>query len=322
MPSLLSQEEIDALASACRAAGTTGDNAHDRGRERTVRPYDFTRPDKFSKEHMRILNSIHSDYAAAFSTSLGVILRLPVQTEALAVEQMTFLDYTQSIPEDTIFFGVSLKPLVPTAIFEFNAAVAYGIIDGLTGGSGAPVSNPGPLTDIDRAILCKVLDILLKRYSEAWAPYMAITSAIDDDNRAGPLDQVFSHGDSMLVCGYEVSLGTVGGSMTVCIPAGAVESILPVLDANRSAETSPKHDPSVKQALQASLDEAALTCHAILGRATLTMEDVINLQTDDIIRLDAKSNSDIEFWVGDSHAFSATPGRSGRNMGIKITKVR
>ena len=318
MPSILSQEEIDALANACRTAGTIGDSAL----ERSVRPYDFARPDKFSKEHMRILNAIHSDYAAAFSTSLGVILRLPVQTEALAVEQMTYQDYTQSVPEDTVFFQVSLEPLAASAVFELNSAVAYGIIDGLTGGSGMAASNPGPLTDIDKAILSRVLDTLLKRYAEAWAPYMAITAAISDDSRTSPLDQIFPHADSMLVSGYELSLGTVGGAMTVCIPAVAVESVLPMLDANRSAELSPKHDPVLRQAIQTSLDEAAITCRAILGRTTLIAEDVINLQTGDIIRLDARPNSEIEFWVGNSHSFSATPGRAGRNMGIKITKVR
>ena len=322
MPSILSQEEIDALANACRAAETTGENGRDRAGERSVRPYDFTQPHRFFKEHMRVLNSIHLDYAAAFSTSLGVILRLPVQTEALAVEQMTYQDYTQSVPEDTVFFEVSLEPLAPAAVFEFNAAVAYGIIDGLTGGSGVAASNPGPLTDIDRAILSKVLDTVLKRYSEAWSPYVSITAATADDTHTSPLDQVFAHADNVLVCGYEVSLGAASGAMTVCIPASAVESVLPMLDANRPAEVSHKHDPSVQAAIQTSLEEAAIACKAILGRATLTAEDVMNLQTGDIIRLDARPNSEIEFWVGDAHSFSATPGRAGRNMGVKITRVK
>ena len=208
------------------------------------------------------------------------------------------------------------------AVFEFNASIAYAIIDGLTGGSGMAASNPGQLTDIDKAILSKVVDALLKRYSAAWAPYMAITATIASDSNTSPLDQVFPQTDSMLVSGYELSLGAAGGTMTVCIPAVAVESVLPMLDVNRSTETSAKQDPLLRQAIQASLDEAALTCRAILGRTTLTAEDVINLQTGDIIRLDARPNSEIEFWVGNSHSFSASPGRAGRNMGIKITKVR
>ena len=321
MSEILSPEEKDALAEASRNVRGAQKNApRDRTAGRAVRSYDFARPDKFSKEHMRILNSIHANYATAFSTALGALLRRPIEAEPTGVGHLNYQDYSDSIPENTPFFEASFDPLTPTAIFGCDPLIISACIDGLTGGTGANEVDASKLTELDRAIMLKVLENLVDKYAKAWMPYLGLKAAVKDAGLAAPFNQVFLPTEPVLVCHYNVSLGEINGVTSVCLPTRDVEEVLSSLSAGRTIGSAPKQTREVKEALRNSLDEVALPCKAILGRATLTMEEVINLQKGDIVRLDAKPNSEVELWIGDKQTYLGVPGMAGRNLGIEITR--
>ena len=321
MSDILSQDEINALLGAYHAAENQGKTFRDKSSDQQVRLYDFARPDKFSKEHLKVLNSIHSKYATGFSVILAMLLHLSVEADLLAVDQVTYREYCASVPESTLFCDVNLDPLTSTAIFEFNPSIAGACIDGLTGGSGVAISQASDLTDIDRAIMAKVVDTVMKKYDEAWSPYVGLRSKVREASSNATFNQVFLPTEPVLVCGYEVSVGEAVGMMSICIPASAVEAILPNLTVGKSVGSISRQTSPMLEALKTSLDDVPLHCKAILGRTTLTMEDVINLQIGDVITLDAPSNSEVEMWVGDYQTCFGIPGRSGRKLGIKVTRT-
>jgi len=329
MSEILSPEEKDALAEASRTARGPEKAARDKAPERPVRFYDFARPDKFSKEHMRILGSIHANYATGFSTTLGALLRLPVEAEPTGVGHFNYQDYLESIPENTPSFEVTLDGSLTTAvfgttaIFGFDPSIISMCIDGLTGGaggSGANVVDAAELTDLDRAIMLRILENLVDKYAKAWMPYLGLKAAVKDASLATPFNQVFLPAEPVLVCRYNVSLGEIKGVMSVCLRTSDVEGILPSLSASSTIGPTSTQTQAVKDALRKSVDDVLLPCRAILGRATLTTEEIINLQKGDVIKLDATPNSEVEFWIGNKKTYLGTPGLAGRNLGIQITR--
>lgn len=321
MSDILSTEEISALLSAYRAAEHQGAKKRDKSTDQQVRPYDFARPDKFSRENLRTLHSIHKKYANDFAISLTSILHMPVQTDLLSVDQVAYWEYLASVPENTLFCDVNLEPLSSTTIFEFNPSIASSCIDGLTGGSGIAVSHEFDLTDIDKAIMSRLVGLLLKRYEEAWKPYISINASVHEADTRGSFQQLFIPTEPVLVCVYELHISQCVGLMSICIPAGAVEAILPSLSAGRVFNTLARPSPAAANALQHNLQEVEMECSAILGRTTLTMGDVMNLHEGDIIRLESKPSSEIEFWVGDTQTYFAVPGKSGRKLGVRVTRT-
>ena len=57
---------------------------------RRASPYDFRAPDRFSKEHIRILQMIHTTLGRHFGGSLSAALRSSVQVTFARIEQSTF----------------------------------------------------------------------------------------------------------------------------------------------------------------------------------------------------------------------------------------
>lgn len=74
MGEVLSQNEIDSLLQALSTGELDVDEMKS-APEKSVKNYDFKRPAKFSKEHLRTLEIIFEHYGRLLSTNLPVYLR-------------------------------------------------------------------------------------------------------------------------------------------------------------------------------------------------------------------------------------------------------
>ena len=96
MGEVLSQNEIDNLLAALSTGELDVDSIPD-AEEKQVRNYDFGRPTKFSKEHLRTLEIIFEHYGRLISTNLPVYLRKNVQVSVASSETVTFNEFSNEI---------------------------------------------------------------------------------------------------------------------------------------------------------------------------------------------------------------------------------
>ncbi|MGQ9454403.1 MAG: flagellar motor switch protein FliM [Armatimonadota bacterium] len=316
MNEVLSQEEIDALIESYKLA--TGSEDTGKSAKTAVRVYDFTRPDKFSKEHLRALNAIHSRHCSSLSAGLVSILRVEVQTELLALDQLTYREYIASVSESSLFAEVSLEPLAPTSIFEFSPSLVGICVDLLAGAPGVSEVYASRITDIDKELFRPIIEMVLKRYSDVWASSVVFKPRIDDLFTDATTKQVLLPTEGVLVCSYEVTMMEHSHLMSICIPASAIEAILPALEMGKSSLSSAQKS-EVNEAIKKSFVDVELECKAILGRTELPLSDLMSLEVGDLIRLPIRQDSPTELWIDDVPSFAGTLGRSGRNLAIKIT---
>ncbi len=78
MSEVLSQDEIDKLLNQL-STGELDVEQIQESKEKQIKDYDFKRPAKFSKEHLRTLEIIYEHYGRLLSTNLPVYLRKNVQ---------------------------------------------------------------------------------------------------------------------------------------------------------------------------------------------------------------------------------------------------
>ena len=78
MGDTLSQAEIDNLLNALNNGELDADELNNTP-EKSIRNYDFARPSKFSKDHLRTLEIIFENYGRLMSTNLPAYLRKNIQ---------------------------------------------------------------------------------------------------------------------------------------------------------------------------------------------------------------------------------------------------
>ena len=319
MPELLSQEEINALTEAYKASNGAED--HPVTSDKQVRAYDFARPDKFCKEHLKALNLIHAKHGASLAISLTTMLRLDTQVSLLAIDQLAWKEYCASAPEGTLFAEVSLDPLTSFAVFEFNPSLVCACVDMLAGSPAVSKIAEAKISEIDKAVMRRVVDLALKKYAEAWSSSVAFKPKVNILTIESGTRQALLPSEAVLMCAYEVTLGSHSSLMSVCIPASAVEAVLPVLTLGRTLNVSDQHAIVVNEAVRKTFEQVEVECRGILGRTTLPLGDIAELEVGDLIRLPVRSDGCAERWVENVRAFAGTLGRAGRSLAIKVAQV-
>lgn len=319
MVDALSQDEINALMEAYKTTG--GKEIGTKAPEKQVRLYDFARPDKFSKEHLRSLNGIHAKHGAAFAAALSTLIRVASQADLLALDQLAYREYCASVPDGTLFVEVGLEPLASTAIFEFNPLFVSACVDLLSGGVNVLKTASSEITEIDKAIIRPVVDLALRKYAEAWSSYVGFEPRITCMTTETTTRQVLLASEAVLVSGYEVSVGDCVSMMSVCIPASAVEAVLPALTLGRVLNSHARRLDKTNEALKKNFDAVEMECHAVLGRTNLSLGEVVDLEVGDLIRLPTKADGELEFWVENVAAFSGVLGVSGKNLAVQISET-
>ena len=73
--------------------------------------YNFRRPDKFSKDHLKVLQDIHKEFSRQLSLLLSTYLRLNLDVEVVSVDQLTYEEFTRSLPAPITVCVLELNPL-------------------------------------------------------------------------------------------------------------------------------------------------------------------------------------------------------------------
>ena len=155
MGDVLSQNEIDALLNALSSGELDVDEIKDSG-EKQVKDYDFARPSKFSKEHLRTLEIIFEHYGRLLQTNLPVYLRKSVQVEVMRSEAVTYQEFSNALSNPVLLCMIGVEPLPGNIVLELAENIGYAIVDRMLGGLGNQLDKSREFSEIELLILTKI----------------------------------------------------------------------------------------------------------------------------------------------------------------------
>ena len=124
MSDILSQSEIDNLLKQLSDGDLDVDQIQGED-EKQVKNYDFSRPTKFSKEHLRTLEIIFEHYSRLVSTNLPVYLRKNVQVSVASSETVTFSEFSNALSNPSVLGIINFAPLNGNIIIEIATVYLY-----------------------------------------------------------------------------------------------------------------------------------------------------------------------------------------------------
>lgn len=80
-------------------------------------------------------------------------------------------------------------------------------------------------------------------------------------------------------------------------------------------------DESYEQFVESMVRRVDVPVKAVLGKSVITVNDFVNIQVGDIIRLDSKVDDELNVYVGNIKKFSAVPGASKEAYAVRVTSV-
>ena len=231
----LTQKEIEELISSMIAKSTDDDRA------KVVKPrlrvYDFKRPDKFSKDHLRGVQLLFDNFCRLVTSYFSGLFRLAIHSNVVSVDQVTYEEFSADLSSPCSVAVVDWEPLPSNMLVNFSPQIALQMVDRLCGGPGNTTTTvvSRALTEIETAVLRRVAETMADILTTALKVQYRRTQAFCVVNRGEPLfvQQAMAPNDIVMSVTIDVKFGTQSGSIEFCLPYELLEPVLPALSAHR-----------------------------------------------------------------------------------------
>lgn len=321
MGEVLSQNEIDSLLNALSNGELDVDEMKDTG-EKQVKNYDFARPAKFSKEHLRTMEIIFEHYGRLLSTNLPVYLRKNIQVEVMNSEAVTYSEFSNALSNPVILGIVNFAPLQGNIIVELASNLGYAMVDRMLGGAGLPLERTRDFSEIELLIIERIMNVCINLLREPWENVVDIHPRLERIETNSQFAQIISPSEMIAIITINLKIGDVEGLMNVCLPYMTLEDVMDKLNTKYWYSTMQERDEKgYTDAIESMISKAPMPVKAVLGNSSISVNDFINLQVGDIIRLDTKVDEELDVYVGNIKKFTALPGASGEKYAVRVTSV-
>ncbi len=330
MADVLDQSEIDALLAAVDAGDVEEEDntiqifsRHRRDLDNVeVRPYDFKRPERVSKDQMRSLQTLHEAFARNFGAALSGFLRTIVEVKVSNCEQMTYAEFISGLPNPTSFNLIEAKPLEGQMCLEISPLIIYPIIDRLLGGTNQELFIPQrPMTAIETRLISKVTNRGLAALEEAWVGIKALQFSIVATESNPQLVQIVPPNEVVVVVGFELKTSNRAGTMNLCIPYNVIEPIMEDLSAQSWFNAARSNQsPDIQHKIGRSLNQAVVTITGLLAETTITVRDLLGLSPGDLLMTERPASSPIMLAVENEKQFLAHIGQYKGARAVRIVR--
>lgn len=321
MGDVLSQSEIDSLLAALSSGELDADEIKQTN-DKVIKNYDFNRPSKFSKEHLRTLEIIFEHYSRLLATSLPVYLRKNVQVEVINSEAQVYQEFSNALSNPVLLGIIDFSPLEGNIIIEIADNIGYAIVDRMLGGVGVPLEKSRDFSEIELAIIERIFTVATNLMLEPWANVVELEPRLQRIETNSQFAQIISPSEMASIITMNMRIGNVEGMINVCLPYEVLEPVIDKLNTKYWYSTVKVADStSNKEVIEVAIAKAKVPVKAVLGHSVISVNDFVNIQKGDIIKLDTKVSDQLTVYVGNMKKFYALPGSSSDSYAVKISQV-
>ena len=278
MSDILSQNEIDNLLQAL-SSGEVDAEEMKASSERQVKNYDFSRPSKFSKEHLRTLEIIFEHYGRLLSTNLPVYLRKNIQVEVMNSEAVTYMEFSNSLSNPVLLGIVNFEPLEGNIIIEMASKLGYAIVDRMLGGEGEPLDKIREYSEIELLIIERIMTACVQLLREPWENVVDIHPRLERIETNSQFAQIISPSEMIAIVTISIKIGDVEGFMNVCLPYITLEPVMDKLNTKFwYSNMQERSGMEYAEAIESLISKAVIPVKAILGNSVISVSDFSGFQ--------------------------------------------
>ncbi len=281
--------------------------------------YDFRSPSRFSREQVRALQMVNETFARQMATVLSTTLRIVGHSALTGVEQVTYDDYSRALPNPSLLAVVEFAPMGGDGVFQMPMNVVMSIIDRLLGGPGTDDQPSRALSDIEAGLIRNLVQRIVRELTYAFdtlAPVKATVSSLESDVQ---LLQLAPPQDPMVVSNFEIRIGDLSSTATLCMPVTTVSPVLDVLKAKPQELTGPQ--AAAAKALNGKMHEVPVTVSVVFEPISLTSGEVLDLQVGDVLPLRHPTNQPLTLSADGVPVGAAVPGSHGSRLACQIVNL-
>jgi flagellar motor switch protein FliM len=276
--------------------GSTTSGRSKRGEART---YDFRRPTKLSREHVRVLQIAQESFARQATTILTTLLRTGARVDLIGIEQSSYDDYIVTLPNPAFITTFSIEPLAGKGMLAYSLDIAMAMVDHMLGGSGRAEQPNRPMTAMESTITSHLLERLLEEMAATFAPIAEIQPYMLGFEYNPQLAQAASGSDTVMVANFSLAVGTREGQATLVLPFSSFAQALNNAASPQLSDSALAKRKRAAEALTVRLNLVPVDVSVRFAPLTVSSADLLSLAVGDVLLLRHAPDSPLEVTTND-----------------------
>ncbi len=322
MAEVLSQSQIDALLNAARSGEMDLDAPTEKKQEQKYRKYDFYSPRKFTKDRLKMLNSIFEGYARVINSRINALLHATCEIEVDSVEEQRYYEFANGLNESDVvsLAEIDLEHLKgdDPILVHLDTPVVLSMLDRLMGGEGDPdptISSEYNLTDLELNMYEDLVSDFVPILGGSWENYITIQFSYIRTEVNPTLVQLIGYDETVVIVGLNIKFPNCTGRMSLCLPGEMLTNIFTEISKNNSRRTTGE-DKS--EEIFDTLRESELEIVAELARTRILLSDLYHLNVGDVVDIKRSKDSPVFLNIGGRRWFDGHMGTSNKQVAVKI----
>ena len=296
MAEVLSQSQIDALLNAARS-GEMDLDAPALEPEKKYKKYDFYSPRKFTKERIKMLNSIFEGYARVINSRINALLHTTCEIEVESIEEQRYNEFSNALTESDVLALAKidqeqLQEESPILV-HLDTEIVLTMVDRMMGGDGAPDSNLATdykMTDLELNMYEDIIGGLIELLGGSWENYIGLKFEYVRTEVNPTLVQLIGFDETVILVGLDIKFPNCSGRMSLVLPGVMLTNIFAEIGKSTARHVTGE-DKSDE--IFGSLRESDLEIVAELARTRLLLSDLYHLNVGDVVDIKQPKDSPI-----------------------------
>ena len=322
MAEVLSQSQIDALLNAARSGEMDLDAPTEKTPEQKYRKYDFYSPRKFTKDRLKMLNSIFESYARVINSRINALLHATCEIEVDSVEEQRYYEFGNALTESDVvsLAEIDLDHLKgdDPILVHLDTPVVLSMLDRLMGGEGDPdpaLSSEYNLTDLELNMYEDLIGDLVPILGGSWENYITVHFSYIRTEVNPTLVQLIGYDETVVIVGLNIKFPNCTGRLSLCLPGEMLTNIFSEISKSNSRRTTGEDQ---SDEIFDSLRESELEIVAELARTRILLSDLYHLNVGDVVDIKRSKDSPVFLNIGGRRWFDGHMGTSNKQVAVKI----
>ena len=313
----LSQDEVDALLKGVTGESDEPESADDG--EGGIRAYNLGTQERIVRGRMPTLELINERFARYLRIGLFNYMHRTTEISVGPIRVQKYSEFIRNLVVPTNLNLVAAKPLRGTSLFVFDPNLVFLVVDNMFGGHGRFHTRVEgrDFTGTEQRIIQGLLRVVFTEYARSWKPVFTLSFEYIRSEMNSQFANIATPSEIVVSTTFTLEFGGTAADMHICFPYSMVEPIRDLLySAMQSDQLST--DQRWILMLRKQLKDAEVEIRANLATASITLGEILELKSGDIIPIDIPEK--ITACVDDVPLLEATYGQQGGQYALKIEK--
>lgn len=324
MSDVLSQFEIDSLLNDMSAGSVNIDDILSNNKSsKDISNYDFRRPNRISKNQVRTLQNVHESFSESFGFYLVSKLQSIVSINVTSVDQLFYSEFILSVSNPSCLYVFDIEGTDGSGIMEISPQLALTIVERLLGGTTDVIPKSRVISPIEQAVIKGVIVHALSDLGNAWRSIAEINFKYSRLEMEADFVQIAPSSEIVIIVSLDVNIGSNTFLMNLCFPTFALEEVLARLNKQKVTTQVIKQSPSKArenmEILHQQISTTSLPVIAELGKAAISLKELMELKVGDVIKVKKHIQDEIEVIIAGRRKLGARPGSIEGKKAVRIT---